>query len=174
VNSHAEFEHEPCEAIQPELENLAQGTSLDAAEFSESGGRESPHRETRPLRPLTSKHGIGNASRLSLWRRLRLKLPSRRRRDGAIRRLIGDSLERIGDAGQFERNLVGSVRPFQHDDAFAAEVKGSPKQQTNHHGYARHEYVMARNSDTSARNANHVIREQSFLPAGVSLALRFG
>ena len=78
--------------------------------------------------------------------------------------MIGDALERVCDSGQLEGDLVGPVRPFQHDDAFAAEVQGSPEQQPNHDRYNRHERVMTGDCDTSARNSNHVIREQYFLP----------
>jgi len=102
---------------------------------------------------------------------LRLKLTPRRGRDRAIRRTIGDAFERVCNSGQFECNLVGSVRPFQHDDAFPAEVKGGPEQQANHHGYARHKSVVTRDGDTPAGNSNHVIREQSFLPAGISFEM---
>jgi len=111
---------------------------LICAELCESGGRESRHRETRPRRPLTPKHGIRHTLRLSLRGRLWLELTPGRRRNRAIRRTIGDALESVGDTGLFEGNLVGSVRPLQHDDAFSAEVKGGPEQQTNHDGYTSH------------------------------------
>jgi hypothetical protein len=51
-----------------------------------------------------------------------------------ICRTIGDALECVGDAGQLERNLVGSARPLQHDDPFSAEVKSDPEHQANHEG----------------------------------------
>jgi hypothetical protein len=77
--------------------------------------------------------------------------------------MIGNALERVCDSGQLEGDLVGPVRPFQHDDAFAAEVHGGPEQQPKHDRYNRHERVMTGDSDTSARNSNQVIREQNFL-----------
>ena len=125
-----------------------------------------PHRHVELGRSdsLAPKHGIRNAVRLSLQGRLCLKLPPRRGRNCAICGMIGDALERVCDSGQLEGNLVGSVRPFQHDDAFAAEVQGSPEQQPNHDRYNRHERVMTGDCDTSARNSNHVILEQDFRP----------
>jgi hypothetical protein len=53
--------------------------------------------------------------------------------------------------------LVGSARPFQHDNAFSAEVEGRPKQQSGHDGYEHHQHVVARDGDASACDGNQVI-----------------
>src|SRR5882672_11830312 len=77
--------------------------------------------------PLTSEHGIGDTWRLALRGLLRLLLTPRCGCNRVIRRTIGDALERVCDAGQLERNLVGSAGPLQHDDSFSAEVQRSPE-----------------------------------------------
>src|SRR6266850_6657286 len=118
--------------------------------------------------PLTSKHGIGATWRLALRGRLRLLLAPRCGCNRVIRRTIGDALERIRDAGQLERNLVGSAGPLQHDDPFSTEVKRSPEQQSRHNRHENHDQVVARDGDASAGESNQVVREQSF-PPGLGL-----
>jgi hypothetical protein len=105
---------------------------------------------------------------------LRLNLTPRRRRNRTIRRTIGDALERVCNSGQLECNLVRSVRPLQHHNPFPAEVNSGPKRQPNHDKYTHHERVVTCDRDASTRDSNHLIRKQSFLPAGAFLKLRTG
>src|SRR5229473_8120362 len=128
-----------------------------------------PCRKMRADVRLATKHGIGN-TRLALRGRLRLLLTLRCGSNRGIRRTIGDALERFRDAGQLERNLVGSAGPLQHDDPFSTEVKRSPEQQSRHNRHENHDQVVARDGDASAGKSNQVIREQSFL---LGWALRF-
>jgi hypothetical protein len=106
---------------------------------------------------LTLKYGIRRTFGISLWWRLHLKLTLRRRRNRTIRRVIGDALECVGNAGQFKCNLVGSARSLQDDDPFSVEVQSCPEQQPNHDGYNCHEYVVTCDGDASARNGYHVV-----------------
>src|SRR6266849_4983777 len=121
-----------------------------------------PCRKMRADVRLATKHGIGN-TRLALRGRLRLLLTLRCGSNRGIRRAIGDALEGVRDAGQLERNLVGSAGPLQHDDPFSAEVKSSPEQQTSRNRYEHHDDVVTRDGDASAGDCNQVVREQSFL-----------
>jgi hypothetical protein len=109
------------------------------------------------------RHALG----LSLWGRLRLKLTPRGRANGTFCRMIGDAIERVSNARQFKCKLVDPAGPLQYDNSFSAEVNSDPEHQPTHKGYRRHKHVMAGDRDTSARNGNHEVREQSFLPAGV-------
>jgi len=109
---------------------------------------------------------------LSLWGRWCLKLTPRGRGNGTFCRTIGNAIERVSNARQFKRKLVDRARPLQYDNSFAAEVKSDPEHQPNHQGYTRHENVMTCDRDTSARDGNHVVREQGFLPAGVLDSLK--
>jgi hypothetical protein len=99
---------------------------------------------------------------------LRLNLTPRRRRNRAIRRAIGDALERVCNSRQLECHLIRSARPLQHDNLFPAEVKGGPRHQPNHDRYARHKRVVTCDREASTRDSNYVIQEQSFLPVGVN------
>jgi hypothetical protein len=83
--------------------------------------------EPMPIVSLTPKHGIRCVFGISLRGRLLLLLTPRCRGNGIIRRTIGDAFERVGDARQFEGDLIGSGRPFQHNNAFSAEVKNRPE-----------------------------------------------
>src|SRR5260370_41885528 len=112
-----------------------------------------PSKEKRPLGPLTPKHGIRFTLGLSLRGRLRLKLAPGRRRDRTIRRAIGEALECVCNSRQLEVNLVGSVRPLQHDNPFPAEVKIGPEQQPNRDGYNRHEPVVTGDRDAPTRDS---------------------
>jgi hypothetical protein len=96
---------------------------------------------------------------------LHLNLAPRSSRNRTIRRTIGDAIECVSNARQLECNLFGSARPLQHNDPFSAEGNNRPEQQPNHEGYTRHEHVVTRDSDASARDGNYVVRKQSFLPA---------
>jgi len=78
--------------------------------------------------------------------------------------MIGDTLESVSDAGQLVGNLVGSTRPLQHDDAFAAEVKSCPEHEPEHKRDKGHEDVVTREGEASTCDVNQVIREQCFLP----------
>jgi hypothetical protein len=67
---------------------------------------------------------------------------------------------------QLECNLVDSARPLQHGDPFSAEVESRLEHQADHEGYTRHECIVTRGGDASARDSNQVVREQVLLPAG--------
>ncbi len=80
-------------------------------------------------RRLAPEHREWDALRLSLKGLLEvLLLAPGSHGDGTIRRLVGDALERVRDAGQFERKLIGSARAPYHYDALATEIQQSPKQ----------------------------------------------
>jgi len=134
--------------------------------FDRSRGylRRRPHAD---IVSLTPKDGIRYALGRSLWGRWRLKLTPRGRGNGTFCRTIGDAIERVGNARQFKCKLVDPARSLQYDNSFSAEVKSDPEHQPNHEGYTRHENVMTCDRDASARDGNHVVREQGFLPAGV-------
>jgi hypothetical protein len=126
---------------------------------------------------LAPKYGIRYTSGFSLRWRLYLLLTPRCRGNGIIRRTIGNALECVGDARQLPRNLIGSARPFQHDNPFSAEVENRPEQQSGHDGHRHHQHVVTRDGDASACDGNQVIRKQSFLPAGLKVrvhAVAFG
>jgi hypothetical protein len=116
-----------------------------------------PTRKSGRVSPLTPKHGIRYALGLSLRGRLRLKLAPGRCRDRTIRGTIGDALQCVCYSRQLECNLVGSARSLQHNNPFSAEVNSGPEQQSNHDRCTRHKRVMTRDSDTSARESNHMI-----------------
>jgi hypothetical protein len=120
--------------------------------------------------PLTPEHGIRYAFGLSLWSRLHLKLTPGGRRNRTIRWTISDALESVGDARQLEGNLVRSARPLQNNHSFSAEVESRPEQEANDERYSRQEDVVTCDGDASTGDADQVIREQSFLPAGAWFA----
>jgi hypothetical protein len=93
-------------------------------------------------------------------------LTPRCRGNGIIRGTIGDALECVCDARQLEGNLVGTGRPFQHDDSFTAEVKSRPEQQSGHDGHEHQQHVVDRYGNASTCDGNQVVREQIFLAAG--------
>jgi hypothetical protein len=112
---------------------------------------------------LQAKHAMRYALRFPWWDRLHMLLAPRCCRDRAIRRMIGDALKCVRDAGQLEGDLVSSARPLQNHNAFSAEIKSGPEQQPNHKGYRGHKHVVTCDGDASARESNHVVREQNFL-----------
>jgi hypothetical protein len=86
-------------------------------------------------------------------------LTPRCRGNGIIRGTIGDALECVCDARQLEGDLVGTGRPFQHDDSFSAGGKSRPEQQAGHDGRKHHQRVVTRYGDASTCDANQVVRE---------------
>jgi hypothetical protein len=113
---------------------------------------------------LSPEHGIRYAFGVSLRRRLYLLLTPRRCGNCIIRRTIRDAIECVGNARQLESKLIGSARPFQHDDAFSAEVQSREEQESSHDGYEHHQHVVTGDGEASACDANYVVREQSFPP----------
>jgi len=105
-----------------------------------------------------------DAFEFPLGGQLHLLLTPRRSCNGIIGRVIGDALECVRDARQLEGNLVGTARPFQHDDSFSAEVKGGPEQQPSHDGHEHHQCVVTRNGDASSCDGDQMVREQCFPP----------
>jgi hypothetical protein len=126
----------------------------------------SPNQDCVRIAALAPEYGIRNTFRLSLRRRLHLKLTPRGRGDRTIRWTIGDAFECVSYAGQLERNLVGSARSLQHHDSLSAEVKGRPEQQPGDHGNEHHQNVVARDGEAFAGDSDQVIRKQGFLLAG--------
>jgi len=76
---------------------------------------------------LTPEHRIRYALGLSLWGCRRLKLTPRGRCNGTLCRMIGNAIQCVSNARQFECDLVERARPVQDDDSFAAEVNGDPE-----------------------------------------------
>src|SRR5712692_5524672 len=101
-------------------------------------------------RRLAPEHREWDALRLSLKGLLELLLLAPcSRGDGAIRRLVGDALERVRDARQFERELIGAARAPYYYDALTTEIQQAPKQQPDDRRHTGQQNVVRGDGDGS-------------------------
>lgn len=100
------------------------------------------------------------------WRHL--ILPPHGRSNRAIHGTIGNALERVGNAGQFEANLVGSTRLLQQDNPLTTEVQRGPEHHANNQRYDRHENIVAGYGEAPACDRNNKIREHGMVSPRLS------
>jgi len=125
-------------------------------------------KRVRCIDPLAPKYGIRRTIGIPLRGWMRLNLPTHRGGNDEICASIGEPFERVRNARQFEGHLVGATGSLQHYHAFPAEVQRKPEHQASDEGNERHDDVVTCDGNDSAGDCDDVVREQMFLPSGVS------